>query len=279
MIFPQSCPLIHSLVALGMGLLLATTADASQAVVDEVARYREASDKADRTYQEGIARERARTLNNLTVAAKRVAKTEPETADALFKLTLQLDDMNIAAREHFTASGKLNAMLSEVAAKKGPLIGSGQVTVAKKAEPKIDMAGAKPIRVTSSVNSGYTLGSFKTGSVLIFQYVSGTWSANNEAGDSTKNQSPDDEKSDTGNRLQLFIDSGNEVVELTTIPTGTAAKPFVYTLDRDVVGLSLRIVNRGGIRTLGGNGGGAGGRNNFVSSYNGDVKYLVRIVR
>ncbi|HEX3134422.1 MAG TPA: hypothetical protein VHX44_12660, partial [Planctomycetota bacterium] len=268
--------LINPLVALGLGLFLAAPAHASQAVADEVARYREAADKAERAYQDGIARERVRTLNTLTVAAKRVVKTEPEAADALYKLALQVDDMNTEAREHFTASGKLNAVLTEVAAKKGPLIGDGQVSVAKKSEPKVDMAGAKAIRVTSSFNAGYTLGSFKTGTVLIFQYVSGTWSGNNEAGDPTKNQSPDDEKSDIGNRMQLFIDSGNEPVELVTIPTGTLAKPFVYTLDRDVVGLSLRIVNRKGLRNLGGNGGGGaaggmGGRNNYASSYNGDV--------
>src|ERR1043165_5572141 len=143
------------------------------------------------------------------------------------------------------------------------------------------MTGAKAVRVTASFNSGYTLGSFKAGTVLIFQYVSGTWSGNNEEGDVAKNQNPDDEKSEAGNRMQLFIDSGNEVVELTVVPAGTAAKPFMYTLDRDVVGLSLRIANRRGVRTVGGAGGGgggaggAGGRNNFVSSYNGDVKYLV----
>lgn len=274
--------MIRPLLTMGFGLCLATPALASQAVEDELTRYREASSKSERTYQDGVARERARTLNNLLVAAKRAAKSEPETADELYQLALQLDDMNADARAHFAASGKLNAVLAAVAAKaKGPLIGDGQVTVAKKSEPKIDMTGAKAIRVTASFNSGYTLGSFKAGTVLIFQYVSGTWSGNNEEGDVSKNQNPDDEKSDAGNRMQLFIDSGNEVVELTTIPAGTATKPFVYTLERDVVGLSLRIANRRGIRTLGGGGApGAGGRNNnFASSYNGDVKYLVRTVR
>lgn len=267
-----------------LALYLATSSSlcASQAVDDELARYMEASDKANRTYQEGLTRERTRTLTSVTAAAKRAPKNDPEGADALWKLALQLDDMNAEAREHFAATGKLSAVLKEVASHKGPLIGDGPTAVvAKKSEPKVDMSGAKSIRVTASVNAGYTLGSFKQGTVLIFQYASGTWSGNNEAGDTAKNQSPDDDKSDTGNRMQLFIDSGNEPVELVTLPTGTVAKPFVYTLDRDVVGLSLRIVNRRGIRNLGGNGGGgmAGGRNNFASSYNGDVKYLVRVVR
>lgn len=255
---------------------------ASQAVEEELARFHDQVGKAERTYLEASAKERTRAINNLSTAAKRAAKSEPAAADELWKLVLQLDDMNAEARDHFTANGKLNAVLADVAKraqKNGPLIGDGQVTVAKKSEPRIDMSGAKAIRVTASFNSGYTLGSFKQGSTLIFQYVSGTWSGNNEANEAGRNQSPDDPKSDPGNRMQLFIDSGNEPVILTEIPPGTAAKPFVYTLDRDVVGLSLRIVNRRGVRTLNPGGGGAGGGLNFISSYTGDVKYLVRIVR
>lgn len=260
-------------------LSLGTPLAASQAVDDELARYREQADKADRVYQDGLAKERARTITSIAVAAKRAAKSEPASADGLWKLVLQLDDMNSDAREYFTASGKLKAVLAEIAKHQGPLIGEGQVTVVKKVEPKVDMAGAKAIRVTAAFTSGYTLGSFKQGNTLIFQYVSGVWSGNNEAGEAANNQSPDDEKSDAGNRVQIFIDSGNEPVILAEIPTGTAAKPFVYTVDRDLIGLSLRIVNRRGIRNRNPGGGGAGGNNNFVSSYTGDVKYLVRIVK
>lgn len=261
-------------------LVLSSPLAASQAVDDEMTRYREVADKAERTYQDGLIKERTRTINNLSVAAKRAAKSEPASADALWKLVLQLDDMNADAREHFTATGKLNVVLAEVSKlNKAPLIGDGQVTVAKKSEPKVDMSGAKAIRVTASFNAGYTLGSFKTGNTLIFQYVSGTWSGNNEANEASANQSPDDEKSDAGNRMQIFIDSGNEPVILAEIPAGTAAKPFVYTVDRDVVGLSLRIVNRRGVRNPNNPGGAGGGRNTFVSSYTGDVKYLVRIVK
>jgi hypothetical protein len=276
--------MIRHLLATTALFVLGAPAFASQQVEDELARYREASDKTERTYQEGFLRERARTVTSLATSAKRAVKNEPETADALYKLVLQLDDMNAEAREHFTASGKLNTVLAEVAKHQGPLIGDGQVSVpAKKAEPKIDMSGAKAIRITASYQAGYTLGSFKAGSVLIFQYVSGVWSGNNQDNDPKLNQNPDDEKSEAGNRVQVFIDSGNEPVELVTLPTGTATKPFVYTLDRDVVGLSLRIVNRRGVRTLGGNGGlgggGAGGGRNFASSYTGDVKYLVKMFR
>ncbi len=245
-------------------------------VDDELARYLDASGKAERTYQEGLTRERTRALTTLTAAAKRSAKSEPESADALWKLVLQLDDANAEAREHFTANGKLASVLKSLGARQGPLLGDQQVA-AKKAEPKIDMTGAKPIRITASYNSGYTVGSFKAGTVLIFQYVSGTWSGENLQAVAEKNQSPDDEKSAVGNRLEMFIDSGNEPVVLATVPAGTAAKPFIYTLERDVVGLSLRIANRRGVRVV--NQGGGSGRQQMESSYTGDVKYLVRIVR
>lgn len=268
---------VRHLLTFSLLALATARVSASQAVDDELAKFHEAADKVERTYQDGVAKERARTLNNLVVAAKRATKSEPENADALWKLVLELDDMNTDARGYFSTAGKLNAVLAEVAKRPAPLIGSGQVTVAKKSEPKIDMTGAKAIRITASFTSGYTLGSFKAGTVLIFQYAGGVWSGNNEANDAAKNQSPDDEKTDAGNRVQMFIDSGNETVVLTTIPAGTVGKPFVYTLDRDVVGLSLRIANRTGIRRLGNQGG--GNQPNFASSYTGDVKYLVRIVR
>ena len=263
-----------------LALFLGTPLAASQAVDDELARYHEQADKANRTYHDGLAKERARAITRISGAAKRAAKSEPKSADGLWELVLQLDDLNSDAREHFTANGKLKAVLAEIAKNEGPLIGEGQVTVVKKVEPKIDMSGAKAIRVTASFTAGYTLGSFKQGNIVIFQYVSGAWAGNNEENDAAKNQSPDDEKSDPGNRVQIFIDSGNETVVLAEVPTGTAAKPFVYTVDRDLIGLSLRIVNRRGVRNRNSGGGGAGGNNqNFVSSYTGDVKYLVRIVK
>jgi hypothetical protein len=259
-------------------IALAPALVASQVVEDELARFRQGADKAERAYQDGLARERTRALNNLTVAARRAAKSEPADADDLWRLVLQLDPMHAEARAHFAAAGALDKVLGELSKRPGPLIGDGQVTVAKKAEPRIDMTGAKAVRVTASINAGYTLGSFKQGTTLIFHYVSGAWSGDNEAGEASKNQSPDDAKSDAGNRMQLFIDSGNEIVVLTDIPAGTAAKPFVYTLDRDVIGLSLRIANRRGLRNLG-QGFGNNGQPNFVSGYTGDVKYLVRIIR
>jgi len=265
---------LGSALALSLGAPLV----GSQAVDDELTRYREVADKAERTYQDGLIKERTRTLNNLTVAAKRAVKSEPANADALWKLVLQLDDMNADAREHFTTSGKLNAVLAEVAKHPAPLIGDGQVTVAKKSEPKIDMSGAKAVRVTASYDAGYTLSSLRAGTVLIFQYVSGTWSAANEGADPSKNQNPDEEKSDIGNRMQLFfMDATNQSTVLATIPAGTLAKPFVYTLDRDVIGLSLRIANRGGLRRV--NFGNNPNGSNFLSSYTGDVKYLVRIIK
>ena len=94
-------------------------------------RFQKAEDKANSTYQEAVARERARTLSNLTSAIKRLPKGDKENADALWKLVLQLDVQNEGARDYFTATEKLAAVLTEFAAHQGPLLGDGKVTVVK----------------------------------------------------------------------------------------------------------------------------------------------------
>jgi hypothetical protein len=174
----------------------------------------------------------------------------------------------------------LDKVIETLDKKTGPLIGEGKTNVsAVKIElPRIDMTGAKEIRITAAYGSGYTLGSYKAGTTLIFQYVSGAWSGENEAGVASANQNPDAADSKEGNRAQLFIDSGNEVKVLALIAPGTAEKPFIFTLEEDVVGLSLRIANRSGITRRPGAGRGGNGQD-FTSAYTGDVKYLVRIVR
>lgn len=248
---------------------------ASQAS-DELDRYQKAEDKVNSTYEEGVARERTRTLSNLSSAIKRLPKGDKENADALWKLVLQLDVQNEGARDYFTATGKLAAVLTELAAHQGPLLGDGNVTVVKKSEPVIDMSDAKLLRVTASVDTGYTLGSFKKGTVLVFQYVSGAWSGDNRKNEAAKNQSPDAADTADDNRMEIFVDSGNQPRVLVAIPAGTAAKPFVYTIEEDLVGVSIRIVNRKGIIQVGL---GRDGKPQAQSTYAGEVKYLVRIVR
>jgi len=263
-----------------IAMAFTTSAFAADAIEDELARYYKAIEKSERTYQDGVEKERRKAVSSLLAAIKREdAKAEPAVINELWKLVLQVDPGNMDAKAHFIAAGTLASVTAALAKKAGPLIGDGKVTVVavKKEAPRADMSGAKAVRVTSSFNSGYTLGSFKAGTVLVFQYVSGTWSGENPNAEEALNQSPDAVASAEGNRLQLFVDSGNEEKPLILVEPGTAEKPFSYTLEEDVIGLSLRIANRKGMRLIGG--AGAGGGRNQISSYTGEVKYLVRIVR
>lgn len=243
---------------------------AADPVDTEIARYQEAAAKLQKTLDDGVARERTRSLPALVAIAKReAAQGDVAGAAEAWKLVLALDSEHEEARRFFTGTNQLDAVLAELAKRSDPLIGKGETTVAKgPAEPRVDMSGARTVRVMASYNSGYTLGSFKRGTVLVFQYVSGTWSSRQDAA-----QSPDAPESAAGNRMQLFIDSGNEQPVLTEIPAGTAAKPFVYTLERDAPGLSLRISARILTRIRNNNAGGI-----EPSPYGGEVKYLVKVI-
>jgi hypothetical protein len=251
---------------------LVAVATAADPVETEIARYQEAAARLQKAFDEGAARERARSLPTLVGIAKReTAQGDTAGAAEAWKLVLALDPQQEDARKFFTGTNQLDAVLAELAKHEGPLIGKGETTVAKgPAEPRIDMSGARSVRASASFNTAYTLGSFKRGTVLIFQYVSGTWSSRG----SEAPQSPDAAETSPGNRLQLFIDSGNETPVLTEIPAGTAAKPFVYTLERDAVGLSLRISARIPSRIRNNNNNGA----IEPSPYNGEVKYLVKVI-
>lgn len=246
---------------------------AADPIDTEIARYQESAAKLQKTYDEGVARERVRSLPALVGLAKReAAQGNVAGASEAWKLVLALDSQQEEARRFFTGTNQLDAVLAELAKREDGLIGKGETTVAKgPAEPRVDMTGARTVRAQASYNSSYTLGSFKRGTVLVFQYVSGTWSSRG----TDALESPDAAESAAGNRMQLFIDSGNETPVLTEVPAGTAAKPFVYTLERDAVGLSLRIAARipSRIRNNGNNNGGID-----PSPYSGEVKYLVKVI-
>ncbi len=259
---------MRNILILLSALICAGAADPIDA---EIARYQESATKLQKTYDDGVARERARSAPALIAVAKRdTAQGDVAGAAEAWKLVLALDPQNDEARKFFTGTNQLDAVLAELAKREDGLIGKGETTVAKgPSEPHIDMTGARTVRAMAAYNSSYTLGSFKRGTVLVFQYVSGTWSSRG----TDAAQSPDAADASPGNRLQVFIDSGNDAPILTEVPAGTAAKPFVYTLERDAVGLSLRIVARIPSRIRNNNGGGAD-----PSPYSGEVKYLVKVI-
>jgi hypothetical protein len=227
---------------------------------EELARYNEVSSRLDKTLQEGLARERAHSVTALTAIARHEAGQGDNGADA-WKQVLQLEPGNEEARRFFTTLGKLDEVLSAVQAHHGLLIGKGETTVAKPPpDPRLDMSGAKLARIQAQIGQGYAIGNHRAGTSIVLQYVTGTWATSATA----QVESPDAAASSADVRLEILEDSGNTPTSLAVVPAGTAETPFIFTLDRDVVGLTLRIHSqRGNRRTV----------------YQGEVQYRVKIIQ
>lgn len=242
-------------------LLVEARVAAANPVDDELARFNETSSRIDKTLQDGLAREKARTVPALVAIAKREAGDIAAAAEA-WKQVLILDPAQEDARKFFTALGKLDAALAEAKGHQGLLIGKGETTPVKPPpDPRLDMTGARAVRIQAAVGQGTGIGNHKAGSVILFQYVAGAWSYG-AGGANAKPQSPDDAASGEGYRVELIEDSGNEPVVLATVPAGTLDTPFLFTLEKNAVGLTLRIKNQDG----------------RVRFYSGEVQYRVKIL-
>jgi len=244
---------------------LAAAAVAADPLDDELARYNEVSGRLDKNFQDGLARERAHSLIALIAIARHEAG-QADSAGEAWKQVLLLDAGNDEARKFFTAQGKLDAVLAELASHKGVLIGKGETTPAKPAlDPRLDMSAAKTVRIVAQYGQGYAIGNHRAGTVILLQYVSGSWAATATG----KLESPDAAATPADLRVELIEDSGNTPTALTVIPAGTADTPFQFTLERDVVGLTLRIKNQRAstVRRLN------------TSTYQGEVVYKVKILQ
>ena len=253
------------LTALLLAPWLAAAAPAADPLDDELARYNEVSGRIDKAYQEGLARERTRSLGALIAIARHEAG-QAESAGEAWKQVLLLEGGNEEARRFFTALGKLDAVLGEVAAHKGLLLGAGETTPAKPAvDPRLDMAGAKTVRILAQYGQGQAIGNHRAGTVILLQYVSGSWAATANG----KLESPDAAATAADLRVELVEDTGNTPTALAVVPAGTVDTPFQYVLMRDVVGLTLRIKNQRNP---------AVGRR-LAAANQGEVTYKVKIIQ
>ncbi len=231
---------------------------------DELARYNEAGGRIDKTFQDGLARERAHSLPVLIAIARHEAG-QADSASEAWKQVLLLDAANEEARKFFTAQGKLEEVLAEVAGHKGALLGKGETTPAKPAvDPRLDMGGAKTVRILAQYGQGYAIGNHRAGTVILLQYVSGSWAATANG----KLESPDAAATAAELRLELIEDSGNTPTALAVVPAGTADTPFQYTLERDIVGMTLRIKSQR-----------ANAIRRMAATYQGEVVYKVKIIQ
>ena len=252
--------LLSILLLLSAGL--AQRAVAADPIEDELARYAEAAAKLQQSYDEGLGKERARALATLVAQARR----EPSVnAGAVWKLVLALEPANDEARRWLTANGQLDEALTELAAQKGPLLGDGRTTAStaaavKPPEPRIDMSGAKLIKVPAARGVGAGIGNLRAGTIIIVQYVTGKWSASRR-GRVVDLESPDDQTAAPGNQT-IIVDAQTDPATLATVPAGTADKPFVMTLSKDTLGVNLCIS-----RQTGG-----------LQAYEGEVQYRVKVI-
>ncbi|MBA3938455.1 MAG: hypothetical protein H0X38_13425 [Planctomycetes bacterium] len=244
-----------------LSVALAQRAAAADPIEDELARYADAAAKLQQSYDEGLGKERARALAALVAQAKR----EPSvSAGAVWKLVLALEPANDEARRWLGANGQLDEALTEVATQKGPLLADGRTTAStaaavKPTEPRIDMTGAKLIKVPAARGVGAGIGNLRAGTIIIVQYVTGKWTSRRRT--TTELDSPDDPATVAGNQV-IIVDSQTEPATLANVPTGTADKPFVMTLSKDTLGVSLVIA-----RQTGG-----------LQAYEGEVQYRVRVI-
>jgi hypothetical protein len=240
-------------------------AAAADPLDDELAHYNEVSGRIDKTFQDGLARERAHSLPALIAIARHEAG-QADSAGEAWKQVLLLDGANEEARKFFTAQGKLDGVLAEVAGHKGVLIGKGETTPAKPVvDPRLDMSGAKSVRILAQYGQGYAIGNHRAGTVIVLQYVSGSWTASANG----KLESPDAAATAADLRVELIEDSGNTPTSLAVIPAGTVDTPYQFTLERDVVGLTLRIKSQRA-STL---------RRLTTNTYQGEVVYKVKLIQ
>src|SRR5271170_3972176 len=88
---------------------------ANEATDREILRYNDAVSKLQKTNEEGLAKEKARTLAVLiSLARQRVRANESAGATLAWQAVLSLDEGNAEARKYFTANGTLDAVLAKL---------------------------------------------------------------------------------------------------------------------------------------------------------------------
>lgn len=247
----DSTPVKH-LIHLLLLMMLAASAllTAGDAVDKEALRYNDAVTRLQRTRDEGIAKEKARSITALSAIAKAKAKTNDlAAAGTAWKAVLALDDANAEARKHFEALGQLDAVLAELKAGDSVADLLGQPAPAPSVVGGAPVSAAaiagKPVTIPAAVDKAVQLGPFKAGTELTFQFVSGTWTFRDG-----NHQSPDAKVTGPRFRLRVATDpTPGRDGGLAVLPGGTAQSPYTLRLDTDVPRLYLMMNSELGIDT------------------------------
>ena len=218
-------------------LLLATcclfSAD-EDPLVREQQKYDDAIAKLQKTYNDGVDKERSKTIPSIVAIAKRqLAKGDMPGAVKAWKAVLRLDDQHPDARQFYTSIGQLDQVLAELEREDSAtsdLLGEGAGPVLGKPwQGTVTIRADKPLLI----------GDLPYGTQITLQYQSGTWTFRQGV---QPMLSPDDAASRPPYRLALTADNGVRQ----DVPPGTMQQAWSWTLPSELKGVLLCLSNASG---------------------------------
>ncbi len=245
--------------ALALLLLLALaggrlTLGASEALDHEILRFNDAVSKLEKTNDEGLAKEMAKTLSVLIpLARQRMRANEGPSASLTWQAVLSLDESNAEARKYFTTLGTLDAVLAKLKQEASGDLFSG---IGGGAEDKSDSKpDSKPdagvttttapgsfngslVTITASKGVAVGEGGLKAGTTITLRYVDGSWGRSAEG---KAMASPDAAAAPVRCRLRMTSDPRRPDATLAVVAAGTATAPYIFALDTDCDQLVLCI--------------------------------------
>lgn len=203
-------------------------------LVREQQKYEEAVAKLQKSYDDGVAKERTKAIPAITAIAKRqLGKGDMPGAVKAWKAVLRLDDQHADARQFFTSIGQLDQVLAELEKEESAtadLLGDGAAPVLGKPwQGTVTIRADKPLLI----------GDLPAGTQIALQYQSGTWTFRQGV---QPMLSPDDAASRPAYRLALTADNGVRQ----DIPAGTMQQAWSWTLPSELKGVLLCLSNANG---------------------------------
>jgi hypothetical protein len=206
----------------------------------EILRFNDAVSKLQKADDEGLAKEKARTLAVLIpLARQRVRANEGAGATLAWQAVLGLDEGNAEARKYFTANGTLEAVLAKLKQEaSADLLGTGDDKADTAVTPTAAPFSGALVAISAAQGVEVGEGALKAGTAITLRYIDGSWGRGAEAKAAA---SPDAAGAPARCRLRLTSDPRRADATLALVPSGTATSPYTFTLDSDCDQLVLCI--------------------------------------
>lgn len=200
-----------------------------EAAQKELARYRETVAKLQKSMEESVLKERARTTPVLVAVAKKsLSGGDMPGAVLAWKAVLDLDRGHQEARAFFTSVNQLDQVLAEL----------GPAELPPGEAPKVAKPGVeRTVTISSEHGKELELGAMRAGTTLLFSYAGGRWTFRAGVRDKL---SPDQGDADERYRLALCDGAGKII---TVIPAGTANQPASHTFAGGEMMVKLRMAH------------------------------------